>query len=254
MKTAEIIFSPTGGTQKVADIITDQCGEREIIDLSNCETDFSIYIIEKDDTVLIAMPVFASRPPAVAIDRLKEIKGNGAKCSVVCVYGNGDYGNTLWEMKEAAEESGFMVTSAVAAVAQHSIIPKYAHGRPDEADRRQLADFAAQIRDKTGNISANLYHEIESNEKEAEPEAPSNPPLPEPGQSCTGCGLCLRSCPVDAISPEDFTADVMKCIFCMRCCVKCPDESRKVNEEVISLAASALEEMCSGRKENELFV
>ena len=43
-------------------------------------------------------------------------------------------------------------------------------------------------------------------------------------------------------------------LFCMRCVSKCPNESRKVDEEVISLAASALEEMCSDRKENELFL
>ena len=42
MKTVEIIFSPTGGTEKVADIIGKHWNAAaESIDLSNPQTDFS---------------------------------------------------------------------------------------------------------------------------------------------------------------------------------------------------------------------
>ena len=108
METVEIIFSPTGGTEKVAQIIAQQWNENtKRIDFSSSKTDFSQYSINDDDRVVIAMPVFGSRPPAVAVDRLKQIKGNGAECTVICVYGNGAYADSLSEMKDAAEESGF---------------------------------------------------------------------------------------------------------------------------------------------------
>ncbi len=258
MSVVEIIFSPTGGTEKVAQIISEQWDESsKRIDLINPKTDFMECRIEKDDDVLIAMPVFASQAPTIAINRLKQINGNGAKTTVVCVYGNGDYGNTINEMINAADESGFHVVSAIAAIAQHSIIPEYAAGRPDEIDIKQLVDFANQIQNKKGKISFKpeiIVSEEVVVDADSEPVPPSEPPLPKPDETCVGCGICLDECPMEAISSEDFTADITKCIFCMRCAKQCPKECRKVDEEVISMAAIALKDICSSRKENELFL
>lgn len=92
MNTVEIVFSPTGGTEKVAHIISRQWSESTVkIDLSDSKADFSECAIGKEDRVLIAMPSFGGRAPAAAIERLKKIKGNGAKCTLVCVYGNRAY-------------------------------------------------------------------------------------------------------------------------------------------------------------------
>ena len=146
MNTVEIIFSPTGGTEKVAHIISRQWSESTTkIDLSDFKTDFSGCAIGKEDRVLIAMPSFGGRAPAVAIERLKKIAGNGAKCTLVCVYGNRAYEDTLAEMEDAAKACGFHVVAAVAAVAQHSIIPQYAANRPDASDEKQLAEFLIAI-------------------------------------------------------------------------------------------------------------
>lgn len=155
MNTVEIIFSPTGGTEKVARIISRQWSESTVkIDLSDSKTDFSRCVIGKEDKVLIAMPSFGGRAPATAIERLKKIAGNGAKCTLVCVYGNRAYEDTLAEMEDAAKECGFQVVAAIASVAQHSIIPKYAANRPDASDEKQLAEFAQQIADKTETVAS----------------------------------------------------------------------------------------------------
>mgnify|MGYP000076082270 FL=1 len=75
MNTVEIIFSPTGGTEKVADIIGKQWDESTVkIDLSDSKTDFSECGIGKEDQVLVAMPSFGGRAPAVAIERLKKLR------------------------------------------------------------------------------------------------------------------------------------------------------------------------------------
>ena len=68
MNTVEIIFSPTGGTEKVANIIS-ACWSENItkIDLSDAKTDFSKCTIDKDDRILIAMPSFGGRAPFVAV-------------------------------------------------------------------------------------------------------------------------------------------------------------------------------------------
>ena len=86
MKTVEIIFSPTGGTQKVARMMTGRWNMDTVtIDLCDAKADFSQCVIDKDDRVLIAMPSFGGRAPAEAIRRLQQIHGNGAKCTLVCV-------------------------------------------------------------------------------------------------------------------------------------------------------------------------
>ena len=232
MNTVEIIFSPTGGTEKVAHIIGSHWSESTVrIDLSDAKTDFAKCAISKEDQVLIAMPSFGGRAPAVAIERLKKIAGHGAKCTLVCVYGNRAYEDTLAEMEDAAKESGFRVVAAVAAVAEHSIMPQY----------------AAQIAGKT----------------EAVVSIPGNRPykkaggaglVPKAGQSCTKCGLCAASCPVQAIDPANFTADATKCISCMRCVKQCPEKARSVNGAIVSIAAMAIKKACSVRKENELYM
>ena len=105
MNVAEIVFSPTGGTEKVADIIGKHWNENPAkIDFSDATADFSKCEITGQDMAVIAMPSFGGRAPAVAIDRLKKIHGNGASCALVCVYGNRAYEDTLVEMEDAAKE------------------------------------------------------------------------------------------------------------------------------------------------------
>lgn len=247
MNVVKIIFSPTGGTEKVANTISKAWSEKAVnINLSDPKTDFTKCEIKKEDTVLIAIPSFGGRAPAVAIERLKQIAGNGANCTLVCVYGNRAYEDTLVEMEDAAKESGFRVIAAVAAVAEHSIMPQYAAGRPDASDEAQLADFAGRILQNGGDA----------------PSIPGNRPykkggaglVPKATKDCIKCGLCVGKCPVQAIDPETFLADSKKCISCMRCVKQCPHGARKVNGAMVSVAALAIKKACSVRKENELFL
>ncbi len=247
MNAVEIIFSPTGGTEKVADIIGKTWSENVTkIDLSEPKTDFARYKIDREDTVLIAMPSFGGRAPATAIERLKQIDGNNARCTLVCVYGNRAYEDTLAEMEDAAKECGFRVIAAIAAVAEHSIIPQYAANRPDTSDERQLTDFAGRILGKDREASS----------------IPGNRPykksggglVPKASKDCVKCGLCAKKCPVQAIDTETLSADSKKCISCMRCVKRCPYGARKVNGAMAAAAALAIKKACSVRKENELFL
>ena len=248
MNTVEIVFSPTGGTEKVAHLLGRHWGGNTVkIDLSDANTDFSRCEIAGEDRVLIAMPSFGGRAPAIAIERLKQIPGNGAKCTLVCVYGNRAYEDTLVEMEDAAKECGFRVIAAVAAVAEHSIMPQYAANRPDVSDEKQLAEFAIRTADKDEEIAS----------------LPGNRPykkaggaglVPKVTKDCVKCGLCAEKCPVQAIDAASFTADPKACISCMRCLRQCPQNARKVNGVMVSVAAMAIKKACSVRKENELFL
>ena len=95
-----ITFSPTGGTNRVADIL---CGalhsEWTRIDLMeevSLETGAS-------DICLIAVPSFGGRVPDLAAQRLKGNTGT-ARAILVCVYGNRAYEDTLAELSDLVSE------------------------------------------------------------------------------------------------------------------------------------------------------
>ena len=62
MNVVEIIFSPTGGTEKVAHIIGGHWSKNTArIDLCDSKINFTRCNIAKDDMVLLAMPSFGGR-------------------------------------------------------------------------------------------------------------------------------------------------------------------------------------------------
>lgn len=253
MKLYELTFSPTGGTRKAADLLMAAWEGQPIpVDLTDHAVPFSQLSLAGEDVAVIAVPSYAGRVPAPAVERLKQVHGNGARAVLVCVYGNRAYEDTLVELEDAAVQAGFQVVAGVAAVAEHSIVRQFAAGRPDSQDQVQLQDFARQIWDKihTGDTTR--------------PALPGNRPykkaggvgmVPKPTKDCSCCGLCAQQCPVQAIDPADpKRTDKEVCISCMRCVTICPRGARKVNPVMLTAAQVALKKVCSDRKEGELFL
>ena len=253
MKLYNIVFSPTGGTEKVAALLTKTLGrEAAAIDLTDSGKDFSAIRLTQEDAAIIAVPSYGGRVPAVAVDRLTAMNAQGARAILVCVYGNRAYEDTLVELEDAARKAGFRVIAAVAAVAEHSIARQFAAGRPDAQDAAQLAAFGEKILGK-------LFSEDLS-----EPDLPGKRPykkaggagmVPKATKACNHCGVCAAECPVQAIRKDDPTkVDEKACISCMRCVSVCPQGSRKVNPLLLSAAGLMLKKVCSERKECELFL
>ena len=253
MSYYKLVFSPTGGTEKIADLIVKEWTKPVTnIDLSNPKDDFSKYSFSSEDIVLIAMPSFGGRLPAVAAERLRQRIGNSAKCVLVCVYGNRAYEDTLAEMEDIAVKCNFSIAAAISAVAEHSIMHQFAAGRPDEKDIETLTTFSKQIIKKLNSSDMK------------EPKIPGNRPYkkaggagltPKVNKNCINCGVCANECPVEAIDGSDVgKTNKTKCISCMRCVVRCQHGARKVSGALVSVAALAIKKACSERKEPELFV
>lgn len=252
MKYVQIIFSPTGGTEKVAKAITKAWPSVDTIDLSAAGKDYSRIHFRSEDVALIAMPSYGGLAPQIALERLGKIRGNGAKCILAAIYGNRAYEDTLVQMEDAAEKCGFKVIAAISAVAEHSIMHQYATGRPDQADRAQLSGFADKINEKLLN---NDLKKITIPGNRPYKKSGSVGLVPKAGSACTQCGLCAKQCPMQAIDPKTpGKTDGKKCISCMRCVSICPQKARKVNGAMVSVAALAIKKACSGHKENELFI
>lgn len=146
MNIHQITFSPTGGTRRVSELLCKGiAANSNFTELCTKLENLKYPIINADDLIVISMPVYAGRVPALAVERLKGIKANGAKCAIVAVYGNRAYEDALVEMQDVASEIGFQVIAAVAAIAEHSICRMYGAGRPDDEDAKGLASFGSYI-------------------------------------------------------------------------------------------------------------
>ena len=253
MKLYDMMFSPTGGTKKVAGhLIRALEGDVTTVDLTDSKRDFYAVSLTKEDVAVISVPSYSGRVPVVAAERLGRVHGNGARAVLVCVYGNRAYEDTLVELEDVAKQAGFRVIAAVAAIAEHSIVRQFAAGRPDAQDALQLTAFAQQIQNKLSTGTS------------LETALPGNRPykkaggagmVPKPTKDCTRCGVCAAECPVQAIDKENpKKVDDKVCISCMRCITVCPQGARKVNPVMLSAASMMLKKVCSERKECELFL
>lgn len=254
MRSVNMLFSPTGGTRKSAEKLTENWRtETETMDLMTYGADFSEEKFTEEDVVVFAVPSFGGRVPTVAAERFSQIKGNGAACVLLCVYGNRAYDDTLVEMEDLAKECGFQVIAAVAAVAEHSIAHQYAAGRPDEMDTEKLHVFGEQILQKIQRGERSLKERIPGNHPYR--EAGGGGMIPWPSDSCVKCGICAAKCPVHAIDPGDPAAiQEEKCISCMGCTAVCPHGARVLHPNALAVVSEKLKEVCSVRKECELYL
>lgn len=114
MSMFEIVFSPTGGTEKVSGLVTGALdGNIVTVDLTDSGLDFHGVSMAKGDVAVISVPSYAGRVPAVAVERLGMVRGNGARAVLVCVYGGRAFEDTLIELEDVAKRAGFRVVAAV---------------------------------------------------------------------------------------------------------------------------------------------
>lgn len=253
MACTELIFSPTGGTKRVADLLCEALGGvSQIVDLSRPDADVSHTEFVPQTLCVVAVPVFAGRIPAVAAARLRALRGNGARAVAVVVYGNRAYEDALLELGDLLTDRGFCCMAGIAAIAEHSMIRSVAAGRPDPADAAQLQGFARSIQEACTKDFARA------------PAFPGNRPyralkafstIPQAGDTCTHCGLCASQCPTGAI-PRDHpnVTHAESCMACMRCVSLCPARARAVPEDLLAPLRLRLEQNCMQPRPNELFL
>lgn len=250
MKIHSIYFSPAYSTRKVARAIAEGVQ-------SDTTTEYDITLgvegnfkFDKDDLVIICMPVYAGRIPALAAQYLAKFTGNQTPVVIACVYGNREYDDALLELSDISIEQGFRVIGAGAFIARHSIFPKLAAGRPDENDITALREF--------GRKCSQEYIATESPQLKIKGNRPYKvakriPLVPTGNRNCTECGACAKKCPVGAIDPKNpKKTNADKCIGCTRCIIICPQNARNFRGIKYKLAGYKFVKTFSMRKENEI--
>lgn len=196
-----------------------------------------------DAAAVFAVPVYGGRVAPAALERLREIRGEGTPAVVLAVYGNRAFGTAVAQLAAFVAERGFVPVAAGAFVGEHSYSTPgtpIAEGRPDAQDLAEAAAFGARIGQKlahgeTGPIDA---------AKLREPHTPllsklrfirfvlgyrrrqkRNPIALLPAGDaarCTQCGRCVALCPTQAIARGDeLHTDPARCIRCCACVKGC---------------------------------
>ena len=251
MSNFNFYFSPTGGTKRVADAVAEGWGGDFI------PVDLMGHPVQKwymeEDSCLFAVPVYNGRVPAPAVEHIRELVGNGALAIAITVFGNRAVDDALVELYDELQKAGFRCMAAVEAVAQHSILPKFGTGRPDQSDREELRGFGAKIRQAAE--SGSLTGELELPGNRPYKKLKNVPIKPVAVNCCIACGRCGNECPTGAIHMNDMKrTDVVKCITCMHCVVICPAHVRSLNGFTVFAATNLMRKSCGGRKPNKLYL
>jgi len=248
-----VYFSPTYTTRKILRAIAVGTGlSATELDLTPIDAQTNL-IFSPKDLVVIGMPAYGGRVPAVALKRMTDIQGNGAAAVLVVTYGNRDYDDVLLELKDMCAEKGFRVVAASAFVTEHCIVPIIAQGRPNQSDEETARDFGARIMAKLESRKPDSDIAVKGNQPYR--EHTSLPLRPYGTSKCNACGTCVKLCPVAAI-PKDAPrkTDKEACVVCTRCIHICPRKARRFSPVHSFMAARMLKKKCAGEKQPELII
>ena len=261
-----VYFSPTGGTQKIAESLSNDLSQ--LLHIPFQKIDFTIltnrqtrYDFDSDSLVILAIPVYAGRIPNKLLPDLERCLNGSGKTAIIpiSVYGNRNYDEALREMLILTEKNGFIPIGAATMISQHAFSSLIAKDRPDFSDFQALTDFSNKI---AGKILNNQELTGITYDRDT-PIGPYYTPLKSdhtPARflkakpvtdmdKCNNCGICVRKCPMGSISADN-VADVSGiCIKCRACVKFCPTHAKYFTDVDFLSHIEMLENTYTDRKE-----
>ncbi|MCD8222450.1 MAG: EFR1 family ferrodoxin [Clostridiales bacterium] len=255
LQTTGIYFSPTGGTKNVVEtMLSGFAGRTETLDLTGAGMR-PVYGFRENEVVVAGAPVYAGRIPRTAVERFRQLRGYHTPAILIVTYGNRAYDDALAELAGVMREQGFVPVAAAAVICRHNIVPTIAADRPSASDIREIQAFVRKTEEMLKALpTGSGAGELQVPGKYREQPAKNVGFKIKVGGSCSGCGLCIRECPVQAISRTDpRITDEERCISCMRCVFVCPKKARGLGPLMEFAAKQKLKKMCAGQKQPEFY-
>ena len=254
MKPVNLVyFSPSGTTKSVISTLYEGLGHDEKVEYDLLkQPQKQTVTIAADTPAIFAVPVYAGRVPALCADMLARFKGTNTLAVAVVVYGNRDYDDALLELTDILKANGFAVVAAAAFVAQHSIFPAVAAGRPDQKDKESIRAFGAKCKKAFAEFTGTESVTVRGNTPYC--KAAAIPIKPSGDSKCNACGACVKVCPMGAISAASpRKTDKSHCISCTACIAVCPQNARKFHGPLYAIAGKDFSKKNAARKEPEIF-
>lgn len=228
-KLTVLSFSPNGTTHKIAKAAAGgfSPGQTDEIDLTKFENRWKLYHFQRDEAVVLALPVYHGRLPLVSDEIFNHLSADGAAAAGITAYAYNP-GRALEEMHGRLASRGFTVCGLASFASQSPYDSVLGAGRPSPSDLQEAGLFGAAVFAKISQALEPKYGAVSYAKLEDFRRAVQRPAKPAVHTSCTHCGLCARECPVYAIDPNDPSqTDSFRCILCGRCVNRCPNGSRQ---------------------------
>lgn len=260
MKIVIIIFSPSGNTERVGQLINEGLKlkrlETQYINLSEGTDYFKVKdkekylktIIRAHDLLLIGSPVYAHHLHYNIKDLISFLPkpGNGhANIAVPFVtYGGIASGIALEEAGKLLNKSGRMIFLGAKFAMSHKMTRVFMDNEFDVSDSKEINSTVKEILDKIGDFDFNniddsskalsyqsrltyLKANIIFNEKKWHNER--YPEIKINQSNCIDCGVCIKKCPVhNLVKHSNGRIDHRKvgdCIHCFNCIISCPSKA-----------------------------
>ena len=255
-------FSPTGTTKAIIQGVARgiNLNNVELIDVTKPNLRAHQLNTSKNDLLVVAVPVYIGRVPALLCEWLCAIKAEKTPVVCIVVYGNRAYDDALLELKDILMKRGCIPIACAAFIGEHSYSNRetpIAEARPDASDLIHAELFGRKVNE--------ILHSVPSFEYISDINIPGY--YPYRGDSriwsidfiavnneCTQCGICAESCPVSAIDSKNSNLiDKEKCITCCACIKNCPQNARTMKTGPVKDAAMRLNKLYKERNEPEFF-
>lgn len=269
MRVVACYFSGTGTTKKIVEFVAEKIAAglgagfaKE--DFTSLERRNQPLSFDKDDVVVLGMPVIAGRVPNLMLPYLATLAGGGAIGVPIVLYGNRNFDDALIELAGIMRNAGMRIAAAGAFIGEHSFSTVLAAGRPDERDMEKALSFAEQVAEKIRDTETFAEFFIRGEQPIRpyyQPRDRVGTPIdirkvkPKTKDTCTHCGLCVRLCPLGSIDAQDESNIKGICMKCCACVKKCPAGAKYFEDPGYIYHMRELEEMyASERREPELFL
>ena len=224
-------FSATGNSKHVAEKIAKNIGDRAIPIADCLKNDKFNFIAQPDEKIGFVCPVYNFGLPITVIDFINNLNLNMKNGYVFTVVTFGGFsGCATKQLKELLEEKNIICNAHYSVKMPDTWTPVYDVSNKEKIEKINIrADKSIDkiIRKIKNNICGNYdLHRLPFCENAYKGyENMRNTSSLSVNNDCTGCGLCEKLCPVEAIKIQNGKPVWVKekCAMCLGCLHRCPE-------------------------------
>lgn len=247
-----LCFSGTGNSRYVAGRIAEALKEK-IVDLNGKIKTHDYSPVETGHDVIVVTPTYAWRIPHLVSQWLSRTELSGAERIWFVMDCGGEIGNAAKYNRRLAEEKNLNYMGTAPIIMPENYIAMFGAPEVDEA-RRIVAEAEPGIDAVIARIkSGESFPLVRNNFHDRVMSGLMNPVFYRffakasqfrVSDSCTGCGLCARNCPMNNINLEDGKPVWGKdCTHCMACICYCPCKAIEYGKKSVGKPRYHFEEL-----------